>query len=120
MEDESDGYAEDQPADVHEEVAASGNVDVLLNHLSEDWHNDDNGAAVHNLDLQKLKATATPPSAKETSAHTVDNGVASLVALSADTKATCGDNNKTVAVIGTTEARLSDHNVSQLPKQDAP
>jgi hypothetical protein len=37
VEDESDGYVDDQPAEVHEEVAASGEVDVLLNHLSKDW-----------------------------------------------------------------------------------
>jgi hypothetical protein len=71
--------------------------------------------AVH----KKLQATAAPI-AKETAAHSVDKGVASLVATSSATKATCGDKDKTVALIGSEEARHSEPNVPLVPNSDAP
>lgn len=47
--DESQGDEVFQPDGVHDEVAASGDVDVLLNHISNELHNENSAVATRNM-----------------------------------------------------------------------
>jgi len=61
---------------------------IVLNHLSEDWHNVENGAAVHKSASQKVQVSAAPFVVKGLVAPSVVKGVAISVASSSTTKET--------------------------------